>query len=122
MATASVCNTFDLTFRAATPYIGTVTIKGLSRSFRVTEVLITGKDGTDLAIRRGTAGGALLSTVSISGADAWNVQAELDEAAIGFNADQNIVMIITGSSGDGITKAIFRCEARDAQDVDVTLS
>lgn len=122
MATASVCNTFDLTFRAASPVLGTITVKGLARSFRVTEVLITGKDGTDLAIRRGSSSGALLSTVSISGADAWNQQAALDEAAIGFNADQNIVMIATGSPGDGITKAIFRCEARDAQDVEVTIA
>ena len=122
MATASVCNTFDLTFRSATPVLGTIEIKGLARTFRVTEILVTGKDGTDAAIRRGTTSGALLSTVSISGADAWNLQAALDEAAVGFTADQNVVIIVTGSPGDGLTKVIVRCEALDAQAVLVDLS
>ena len=116
-AAASVSSTFDLTLINTPAALGTFEIKGLGRTFRIQQILITGTAGIDVTVRRGGATGAIVSTSPTYAADVIDEPSGIDETVATFAAGQNVWVRATGGGGDSLKKVIVRCIAGDAEAV-----
>jgi hypothetical protein len=117
-ALADVSSTFDWTLRNDPAALGSWTIQNTRRTFRVTQVLVTGTAGLTVTVRKNTGAGAQVSTVS-AGVATVDGPSALTEANTVFTATDNLHITASGGVNDALTKIIIRCVAGDAQNVPV---
>lgn len=117
-AQADVSSTFDWTLRNTPAALGTWTIQNTRRTFRVTQVLVTGTAGLTVTLRKNSGTGAIVATIT-AGVATVDSPATITEANTIFTATDNLHITATGGVNDALGKVIVRCTAGDAQAVTV---
>lgn len=118
-AQADVSSTFDWTLRNTPAALGAWTIQNTRRTFRVTQVLVTGTAGLTVTLRKNTGAGAVVASIT-AGVATVDGAATITEADTIFTATDNLHITATGGINDALGKVIVRCTAGDAQAVSVS--